>query len=36
VTAGYEGTFVCELDRDKALQMYRDYKAGKKPEPAAA
>lgn len=33
---GYEGTFVSEPDRDKALQMYKDWKAGKKPEPAAA
>jgi len=28
--AGYEGTFVCEPDRAKALQMYKEYKAGKK------
>ena len=26
--AGYEGTFVCEPDRKKALQMYKEWKAG--------
>jgi hypothetical protein len=30
--AGYQGTFVCETDKAKALQMYKDWKAGKKPE----
>jgi hypothetical protein len=30
-TAGYEGTFVCEPDNHKALEMYKDWKSGKKP-----
>ena len=36
ISAGYENTFVCEPDHDKALQMYKDWKAGKKPEASAA
>lgn len=29
--AGYEGTFVCEPDNHKALEMYKEWKSGKKP-----
>lgn len=31
---GWEGTFVCEPDRKKALEMYKDWKAGKTPATA--
>lgn len=34
--AGYKGTWVCEPDKHKALEMYKAYKAGVKYEPAAA
>lgn len=30
LSAGYEGTFVCESDRAKALDMYKEWKYGKK------
>lgn len=34
---GYEGTFVCEPDKHKALEMYREYRAtGKMPRADAA
>ncbi|KIZ03466.1 F1F0 ATP synthase associated 12.0kDa protein [Monoraphidium neglectum] len=34
---GWEGSFVCEPDKHKALDMYKAYRAGKKyEEPAAA
>jgi hypothetical protein len=29
-SAGYEGTFVCEPDRKKALEMYKEWRYGKK------
>lgn len=31
---GWEGTWVCEPDKAKALEMYKEWKAGKKAEPA--
>jgi len=27
---GYEGTWVCEKDNEKALEMYKEWKEGKK------
>ena len=30
--SGWKGTFVCEPDKTKALEMYKAYKAGKKTE----
>jgi len=30
LAAGYEGTFVCEPDKQKALEMYKEWKYGKK------
>jgi hypothetical protein len=33
--AGYEGTFVCEPDNHKALEMYKEWKSGKKPSTAS-
>jgi hypothetical protein len=30
VSAGYDGTFVCEPDKHKALEMYKEWKYGKK------
>lgn len=30
VPAGYQGTFVCEPDEHKALEMYKEWKYGKK------
>ena len=34
--AGYKGTFVCEPDKAKALDMYKAWKAGVKFEAAPA
>jgi hypothetical protein len=37
--AGWEGSFVCEPDKHKAIEMYKAYRAGAakaKPGPAAA
>lgn len=28
--AGWKGTWVCETDKHKALEMYKEWKAGKK------
>eukprot|EP00877_Chromochloris_zofingiensis_P011897 jgi/Chrzof1/6961/Cz02g05180.t1 len=33
---GYEGTFVCEPDKNKALEMYKEWKYGKKHAEAPA
>ena len=30
LAAGYEGTWVCEKDNEKALEMYKEWKEGKK------
>lgn len=30
VPAGYQNTFVCEPDEHKALEMYKEWKYGKK------
>lgn len=32
---GWKGTFVCEPDKHKAMEMYKAWKAGTKYEPAA-
>ena len=36
VHSGWKGTFVCEPDKAKALEMYKAWKSGKKFEEHAA